>query len=38
MDWNTVLLIAFIVLMVICCGGMMRMGPGKSRNDTPDKK
>jgi hypothetical protein len=33
MDWDTVLLIAFVVLMLICCGGMMRMGPRKRRDN-----
>jgi hypothetical protein len=36
MDWSTVLLIALVVLMVICCGGMMQMGsrgrPDSKRN------
>jgi len=32
MDLNTILLLAFIVLMVFCCGGMMmRMGRGKKK-------
>jgi hypothetical protein len=33
MDWDTVLLIAFAVLMLICCGGMMRMGRKRRDND-----
>ena len=37
MDWNTVLLIAFVVLMLICCGGMMRMG-SRGRHDKDRKK
>lgn len=34
MDWNSAFLIAFVVLMLVCCGGMMRMAPReKPKND-----
>jgi len=38
MDWNLVFLIAFVVLMLFCCGGMMRMGSRKRRDNDRDKK
>ncbi|MFH1301358.1 MAG: hypothetical protein ABIK07_09880 [Planctomycetota bacterium] len=32
MEFNTILLLAFVLLMVFCCGGMMmRMGGGKNK-------
>jgi hypothetical protein len=37
MDWNTLLLIAFVVLMLVCCGGVMRMGSHKRPHDGPDQ-
>ncbi len=36
MDWNIVLLIAFIIIMLFCCGGMM-MG-FKHRHPTEKEK
>ena len=39
MDWNTALLIGFIVLMLICCGSMAwMMRPGKQQDDKQDKE
>ncbi len=37
MEWDIILLIAFAVLMLICCGGMMRMAFRGNRNH-PDKE
>jgi hypothetical protein len=37
MDWSTVLLIVFVVLMVLCCGGMMRMA-SRGRHDSDRNK
>lgn len=37
MDWNSVFLIAFVVLMLICCGSMMRMAFGKKPKNDDEK-
>lgn len=31
MDWNNTLLIVFVVVMLVCCGSMMRMAFGQKR-------
>lgn len=38
MDWNTMLLIAFVALMLICCGGMMRMASRKPPDKDRDRE
>lgn len=36
MDVNTILLVAFIVLMIFCCGGMMKGMKGrKNKQEQP---
>lgn len=36
MDWSTTLLIAFVVLMLFCVFGMLRMGNGRKEPPKTD--
>jgi multisubunit Na+/H+ antiporter MnhF subunit len=39
MDWNIILLIAFVVLMLVCCGSMIRMAMRPKRTkDVHDRE
>jgi multisubunit Na+/H+ antiporter MnhF subunit len=39
MDWNVILLIALVVLMLVCCFSMIRMGKRPKRTrDVDDQR